>query len=1052
MQHILSARFSSLCSCFFFGALSYIWYATMPLLVAASPPLVQDSSAAWQQSVKYDIAVTLDDVAHELNGTIRIEYTNHSPAALPFIWMHLYPNAYSSDQSAFAQQQLENRNTDFYYAPKKQRGYIDQLQFKTEQGSPLTLTYDPKNPDIARLELVEPLKSGETLSVQSPFRVKIPHSFSRLGHVGQSYQITQWYPKPAVYDAQGWHPMPYLDQGEFYSEYGSFDVRITLPSNYVVGATGDLQNPEEQAWLGELAQRTAQIDQFPTYEGKDVFPPSSAGTKTLHYHQDNIHDFAWFADKRFNVLRDEVMLESGRKVAVWAMFSNEEAQLWKRAPEYVGKAVLHYSRLVGEYPYQHATAVQSALSAGAGMEYPNITVIGKSGNALALETVIVHEVGHNWFYGQLGSNERDHPWLDEGINSYYERRYLREQYPDGKLLGNMANSTIARWFDLADYNGDYLNYLLYSYNARQAKDQAIEGHATQYTPLNYGGIVYGKTALAFRWLEASFGTKEFDRIMREYYRQYEFKHPQPQDLRRLFEANTSKDLTWFFDELINTTAITDYRIKGVNRQYEKIGNTAYDQLRLAQPLGAVRGAYSISAYRQDSIVKTVWYDGFNGNMDVLFPSGNYERYQIDAAQTIPDLNRRNNNYRLKGLCKKGEPLRIQFLGSLENPKKRQIFWLPALGYNAHDGAMLGLAIYNGLLPPRKFELALVPMYAFRSKGLAGMGRVAYNLYPKTVFSQAQTALSVQSFSWGTASVYRPAEQPGTPPTLVSSEAGIFSRISLSETLTLKNKNPRSSAIRQIRVRYVRIDRSTCDIIFSTGTEFCSEGFVGLLPESENLYEIAFEHDDRRVVNPYNLAMSVRGGGSSFLSATMAAKYRFSFRGKQQGLDMRFFGGYIRTNNNAYRLSASDRSFYDVMADEIYLGRYESDGLWAQQVGLRQGGMKFPFSVALSDRWLLAANFKSSLVRKLPLRLYADIALPIASDDAVYGSGELWFDGGIAITPLPDIFEIYVPLLHSSNLRSVYNTNATKWYEKITFLLRFDALNPLKTVRQIGNLF
>ncbi|MBK8472202.1 MAG: hypothetical protein IPL33_08545 [Sphingobacteriales bacterium] len=118
----------------------------MPLLVAASPPLVQDSSAAWQQSVKYDIAVTLDDVAHELNGTIRIEYTNHSPAALPFIWMHLYPNAYSSDQSAFAQQQLENRNTDFYYAPKKQRGYIDQLQFKTEQGSPLTLTYDPKTP------------------------------------------------------------------------------------------------------------------------------------------------------------------------------------------------------------------------------------------------------------------------------------------------------------------------------------------------------------------------------------------------------------------------------------------------------------------------------------------------------------------------------------------------------------------------------------------------------------------------------------------------------------------------------------------------------------------------------------------------------------------------------------------------------------------------------------------------------------------------------------------------------------------------------------------
>lgn len=1027
-----------------------IWYAFLALPVVALPSLVQDS-IGWQQSVKYSIDVALNDIDHELSGNITIEYTNHSPDQLSFIWLHLYPNAYSNDQTAFAEQQLENRSTRFYYAKTAERGYIDQLDFKTPDGMTLRLEYDPKNPDIAKLNLSRPLKSGETAIIASPFRVKIPNSFSRLGHVGQSYQITQWYPKPAVYDATGWHAMPYLDQGEFYGEYGSFDVRITLPDNYIVGATGDLQNTDEQERLLQLAEKTAQTNDFPPYTNEQDFPPSSASTKTLRYLQDRVHDFAWFADKRFHVLRDEVTLASGRKVAVWAMFTNQEADLWKRGAEYVGNAVLHYSRLVGEYPYNHATAVQSALSAGAGMEYPNITVIGQSGTALSLETVIVHEVGHNWFYGQLGSNEREHPWMDEGINSYYERRYIREHYPDTKLLGKMAKGKLARTFDLADYNSEYLNYLLYAYNARQNEDQAIEGHAAQYTPLNYGGIVYGKTAMAFRWLEASLGTTEFDRIMQQYYREYEFKHPQPADLRRILEANTPKNLEWFFDELLTTNAKTDYTINKVHRQHEKIGNTEYDQISLRQPLGSVRGSYSISAYKQDSIVKTIWYDGFNGKMDVLFPSGDYDSYQLDAAEMIPDLYRKNNNYHFKGLCKKSEPLRLQFLGSIENPNKRQVFWSPAIGYNVHNGAMLGLALYNGFLPPRKIEVALVPMYAFGSKSFAGMGRVAYYIYPKSIFSSLQTALGLQYFSSGTQNVYLPADSIGTPPTLVSSRPAYFSRLSVTETLTFKNKNPRSSVVKQLTARYVRIERSECDIRFiNTGTEFCTEGFLGLIPKQEHLFELGFSLQDTRVINPYGMNIALRGGGDSFISATATANYRFSFRGKQQGFDTRLFAGYIHTDNNAYRLGTSDRSFYDVMLDDIYVGRYEDDGLWSRQVSVRNGGMKFARNVGLSDNLLLAANFKSSVVRKLPLRIYADIAMPIATDSNTFGSGEIWFDGGIAITPLPNVFEIYVPLVHTSNLNDIYRVNGTKWYEKITFMLRFDALNPLKMVRQISS--
>jgi aminopeptidase N len=150
--------------------------------------------------------------------------------------------------------------------------------------------------------------------------------------------------------------------------------------------------------------------------------------KTIQYKAENVHDFAWFADKRFYVQKEDVTLPSGRKVDTYVMFTYYEADLWKEAILYVNRSVEYYSDRIGEYPYPHATAVQSALSAGAGMEYPMITVIGGSGNGKSLDQVITHEVGHNWFYGILASNERQFVWMDEGFNSFYEQAYIKKYY------------------------------------------------------------------------------------------------------------------------------------------------------------------------------------------------------------------------------------------------------------------------------------------------------------------------------------------------------------------------------------------------------------------------------------------------------------------------------------------------------------------------------------------------------------------------------------------------------------------------------------------------
>ncbi|MFM8243930.1 MAG: hypothetical protein ACKN86_14100, partial [Crocinitomicaceae bacterium] len=174
------------------------------------------SQKYWQQEVNYKINVSLDDQNHYLRGFESMEYVNNSPNVLEKLYIHLWPNAYRNRNSALAKQLYKNGQTELFFGPDSDRGWIDSLNFKSE-GAMLKWDYDPEHMDICILQLAKPLRPGERITIETPFKVKIPSGeISRLGHVGQSYQITQWYPKPAVYDKNGWNAMPYLNQGEFY--------------------------------------------------------------------------------------------------------------------------------------------------------------------------------------------------------------------------------------------------------------------------------------------------------------------------------------------------------------------------------------------------------------------------------------------------------------------------------------------------------------------------------------------------------------------------------------------------------------------------------------------------------------------------------------------------------------------------------------------------------------------------------------------------------------------------------------------------------------------
>lgn len=974
----------------------------------------------WQQRCDYQINVRLDDVNHRLHGNIEMEYHNQSPIALTEIWMHLWPNAYKNNKTAFAIQQLENSDTKFHYAEEDKRGYIDSLEFKVN-GQTLVFVENEKFPDIIKLMLPRTLAPGESITINTPFVVKIPNSFSRLGHVDQSYQITQWYPKPAVFDDRGWHPMPYLDQGEFYSEFGKFDVKITLPKNYIVGATGELQNADELAILDSISVQTKLIKEYPE---KDNTPPSSNEYKTLHYIQDNIHDFAWFADKRFHVMNSEIELpHSKRKVKTYTMYTNENAHLWKDAVKYIDSAVYYYSLWNGEYPYNYCTAVDGSLSAGDGMEYPMITVIGDVDNAKTLDLVITHEVGHNWFYGILGSNEREYGWMDEGINSYYENRYMRMRYSDGKMIDKSKRGFLTHLFGLDFFPADYDHYLTYQLTASTGNEQAIETHSEEFNRINYGTIMYTKTSLMLRYLEQYLGTEKFDSVMQVYYSTWKFKHPYPEDLKEVFERETGENFDWFFKDIIQSIPSPDFKLKEIKKEGEqlriKIGNTT-----------DVAGPVFVSSFdKKGNTLETYKTQAFYGNAFVYVDRKEVKKVVIDPLYIIPEQNRNDNTIKAHGLFKKVEPLRLQFLTGINRPDKTNLYYLPIIGYNVNDGLMPGLALYNNFFPLKNVEWAVAPMYGLKSEKLNGTGQISVYSHPKSV-KEVHTHFSLNSFS----------SLNGSNDLFAMNYYERFLKLAIGTEITLLPSSARSSIKNSLSYRF----------ILNRNKNINSDFFQVFYRESitaNSFHQFQYTRRNSKTINPNKLTILYEYANDSYTPITQKTHHKFfavykqkvNYTSSRKGLQIRAFAGTIFASadrtNEAYFFSVSGN--IDYTYDKAFFNRYDT---YRQQFHESDGAFKAN-TFDLTKRTLLGVNIKAPLKSKFPIGVFADVAG--ANDFQQLSGMELSYDAGIYFPFITDVVELYFPVVVDYKYFEPQN-----YKDRIRVIIDFQAIQPLNLRRKL----
>ncbi len=987
-------------------------------------PLQAQESNYWQQKVNYHINVKLIDSSNTLQAHIKIIYYNNSPNTLNFIYMHLWPNAYSGDGTALSNDLLKRGNADLYYATEDKLGNITNLDFRCNKQK-LNWSFDPKNHDIAKIILPQGLKSGDSIEISTPFRVKIPSAeFSRLGHSGQSYQITQWYPKPAVYDAKGWHTMPYLNQGEFYSEYGNYDVYISLPQNYRIWATGDLIDGEkENHWLDSIAAATAKIKKFP----EDLsFPPSSIKSKTLHFHQEKVHDFAWFADKRYYVLRGKLSLANGHSVRTQSMFTNEDAFLWTKSIDYIDSATSYYSQRVGNYPYHWVTAVQGTLSAGAGMEYPNITIIGQAESSTDLEEVILHEVGHNWFYGLLGFNERDYPWMDEGINTFYQTEYMNHYYPHLNLSQKYFHKNISilgldKLTDLDEMY--YTNRFMASYNL----DQACNLTSSKYTTANYGIIIYEKVPLLFKYLQSYLGKENFDTIMHGFYQKWKYKHPQPEDIKSYFEAKSKKNLSWFFDGLLVSKERTNYKICKAKEKEGCISLKIKNKGNNNSPV-FIKTRNSIG-----KINSTQWIDGFSGTKTITLKAKDYSRIGINEAPYMLDYDQGNNYYYPKKIFKKRKILKFKFISSIPKEEQSIVYYTPVMGWNLYNKFMFGVLLYNHSIFEKKWEYELMPLYSTRTKDWNGSAAIRHNFYTSGGIRRISLGISAKRYHYD-----------------IGHFENSFQRIVPGIKLYFKNPDGNTSIKNQMQFRVVIIDKQFDHYEYQPSL---SNYTIKQATQYYTVYNFNYTHENKRIITPYKFRYNLEFN-KEIVKMDFRTEVSVNYFAPKKYLEIGFFGGYmLKYPKNpqvdySYKMSSWSGS-EDYLYDYIFLGRSARNGLLGNQMVQRDGGFYIPSALGRSWGFLGSINLRSSLPFTNFIKIYFNAGVSVNPTSLqVQDSKSPLYEGGVILSIINKDLEIYFPVLLDAKTKNYLALNNISYANTIRFTMRLNLLNPFKALKEL----
>ncbi len=561
---------------------------------------------------QYNIDITLNTKNHTINGKSEITISNSTIFSTDSILFEIYPNAFRKGSKLY----YDRKSMEKFPIKKDNSGYLDIDSIKINNQS---VQY---RVDFDLLCIYNSFYPKDSLKIEIFWKEKIPKFIGREGYINDKwFEITQWYPKLCVFEEGEWNVIRLREIGEFYGEYGSFNVNVTIPANYLIEGTGDIKGKE-----GEVYDKIGKGD---TTLLDSIY--NSEGIKTVTFHRDSIHDFAFVVGK--DVFLKDTITDKGIKVRLF--IDKKNYKNWEDALLYASRGLDYYGKRVGPYIYNKLT-VAIGISGAGGMEYPGMIIIaGKMSGQKYInrfsnfqEMVIVHETGHQWFYGMMGNNEMDEPWLDEGLNSYFEYSYLHDMYKRGGLIS----------LGPIEINDDDFGLFGYITGIKKSfRDFSATSSASIFNGIyssSYSGVIYAKGALLFRYFEGVVGRKKMDEFFSLYYKSFNLKHPHSDSVYKIFNEVFGVEKGKYLKEILNDSLMIDVSIdsmKYTNKKTFVYINNKWDNK-----------IYGIIVYEKDTL-RALVYPGINE-----FVFDNYvNAVAFYPYNNLPEIDKINNRYPVK---------------------------------------------------------------------------------------------------------------------------------------------------------------------------------------------------------------------------------------------------------------------------------------------------------------------------------------------------------------------------------------------------------------------
>jgi hypothetical protein len=547
------------------------------------------------RNASYSIDARLDPASRAITGRAMLRWTNVAPVPATDLRFHLYWNAWSNTRSTWMRERALAGNTSLHDRPPGDWSsiVIEEIGLVGANGEPPTdltsrlrfVAPDDGNPDdrtVIAVPLDRPVAPGQTIRVQIRWRARVPRPFSRTGGIGRYYFIAQWFPKIGVLEPAGWNCHQFHSATEFFADFGVYDVRLTVPRGWVVGATGREQGRQDNA----------------------------DGSTSHHYYQEDVHDFVWTTSPDFIERRARFEHPGLPPVEMRLLLQPEHAGQEARHFDATRAALRYYGEWYGPYPYGHITIVDPAWqSRSGGMEYPTLFTAGTdwltAEGTAEPEGVTIHEAGHQFWYGIVATNEFEHAWMDEGLNSFSDARVLDVAYPGRHPVDRFFGGFVPWVYrDLRLSRASDLNSL-HAFRPNAEAD-AQSTPTFQYWPGTASSTTYFKTALWLHMLERHVGWPTLQRIMSTYFQRWAFKHPAPADFFAAANEASGQDLRWFFDQVHRSSNAFDYAVDKLTSERGPDGSSFETTVVVRRHGEAVFPVDVRVTFEDDSTVRWRW--------------------------------------------------------------------------------------------------------------------------------------------------------------------------------------------------------------------------------------------------------------------------------------------------------------------------------------------------------------------------------------------------------------------------------------------------------------